>query len=300
MGTELLLRCTTIGSPTKSALPATIPVIFALVAIWPPLTARADNLFNWNADNLASTSLGTIITVETGTTIDTTVKHSGAGSMKLNFPPGDVGSQTQMGVEPGGPIVLKMGQRYYKRWWMKFDSGFHWSSIDGFTLMKMDRVIDQNVNGCFFTQHLYPDRVSISECEQCVPHGPGGDDNAVVKYTFDPQRNQALRNWHEYIAEIKFNTAGKADGEYAYWVDGVEVGRVTGLNYCALGSWTPTERWGSTFVRPYDQIRGAPTDGGIIWADDFSLDTTWNSTQFVQGSGSGRSVPSAPKRLTVK
>jgi hypothetical protein len=61
--------------------------------------------FNWNADNLASTSLGTIVTVETGTTIDTTVKHSGAGSMKLNFPPGDVGSQTQMGVEPGGPIV---------------------------------------------------------------------------------------------------------------------------------------------------------------------------------------------------
>src|SRR3990172_1841100 len=82
-------------------------------------------LFYWNADQLNTTSLGSIGSVGPRTSIDTADKVQGTGSMKLTVPSPD---ESQMGIEPGGnPIGNSVnGQWLYNRWWMKIDAAFDW------------------------------------------------------------------------------------------------------------------------------------------------------------------------------
>ncbi|MEQ1844635.1 MAG: fibronectin type III domain-containing protein, partial [Nitrospira sp.] len=261
-----------------------------LVVLLVPSLASATTLFSWDADQLSTTSLGPILTVQGGTTIDTATKHSGTGSMRMVVS-GD--QQFQGGIEPGGPIRLTPGQRYFHRWWMKFDSNFHWRTGGGFSTFKMNRVSDYfgALNGCCFTQHLEPYRISISECDGCNPKAAGGDGYPDAPYNFDPQTNTALQAWHEYIIEFKLNSARDVkDGEYAFYVDGVQIARRVNQSYCCVGlggdfTYDPSERWGMTMVRPFWQILGLATDGGVIWVDDFSNDTVWNSNYAQPPSG---------------
>ena len=108
----------------------------------------------------------------------------------------------------------------------------------------------------------------------------GGDNIANLLFNFNPQTNAALLNWNEFILEIKLNSAsGVQDGEYAMWFNGVQVQRITGLSFCCTTGvfGGPIDAWGTSFVRPYAQIQGTAGDGGFIWLDDFSSDTTFNS-----------------------
>lgn len=264
--------------------------LFLLVLLLPSF-AHAATLFSWDADQLSTTSLGPIISVGGGTTIDTSTKHSGTGSMRMVV---SGNQQFQGGIEPGGPIRLTPGERYFHRWWMKFDSNFHWRTGGGFSTFKMNRVSDYNgaLNGCCFTQHLESYRISISECDGCNPKAAGGDGYPDGPYNFDPQTNTALQSWHEYIIEFKLNSARDVrDGEYAFYLDGVQISRRTNQSYCCVGfggdfTYDPSERWGMTMVRPFWQLLGLATDGGVIWVDDFNNSTTWNSNYSQPPSGS--------------
>ncbi|MEQ1654321.1 MAG: hypothetical protein ABL983_01140 [Nitrospira sp.] len=274
---------------------------FLLLLTWillPVQPTSAANLFRWDADQLSTTSLGPIITVQGGTSIDTNVKHGGLGSMRLVFPGN---TQGQVGIEPGPGIVLTPGQRYFHRWWMKFDSNFHWRTGGGFSTFKMNRIKRQgDILPGILTQHLEPGFISVSECEQCDPAGTGGDNATGINYNFDPQSNRALLNWNEYIVEFKLNSASDVrDGEYALWVNGVQIGRASGISFCcSSGSFQPIEAWGMTMVRPFAQIQGLASDGGIIWVDDFSNDTTFNST--IGSNNNDLTPPAAPGGLRVQ
>lgn len=274
---------------------------FLLLLTWillPVQPTSAANLFRWDADQLSTTSLGPIITIQPNTSIDTAVKHSGSGSMKLIFPGNQ---QFQLGIEPGPAISLMAGQRYFHRWWMKFDSNFHWSSIQAFSTFKMNRVKRAgDVQPIFFTQHLERGFISISECNECNPAGTGGDNIVGVNYNFDPQSNPSLTNWHEYIVEIKLNSSsGARDGEFALYVDGNQIARGTAISFCCTtGSFQPQEAWGQTMIRPFAQIQGLASDGGIVWVDDFSMDTTFNST--IGSNNNDLTPPAAPGGLRIQ
>jgi len=257
--------------------------------------AWAANLFSWNADQLSTTSLGKIIGIGGATSIDTTEKNEGTGSMKLSVP-GD--QQYSMGIEPGNSDIgpgADGGSLYY-RWWMKIDSNFSWGNATA--KLKSNRIKRQgDVLPGIMTMYLRRDSVYAGECAQCEP---GGDDpsNAKIGYNFKPATNPAVSNWQEYIIHIKKQTDSSSfDGEFHFYVNGVEVGSgVKGMNfYTGTVNWV--EAWGAYMVRPYPQLND-PSAGGTIWVDDFSLDTTFNSN-FANGGGD-ITPPSAPTGLTVQ
>ena len=251
--------------------------------------------------------------------IDTTIKHGGTGSMRSY-----IGGNTQgdAGIKPICDIPLAPGGRYFHRFWMKFDSGFHWSRHQSFTVMKWERKKLNPVPGSYIldTMHMYPYALSVSSCDMFSPSHPSGDDCQVINYNFDPQTNTALQNWNEFIVEYKlnssangvnwqFNEARTFDGEFALWVNGSLVGRLTGFSWCCnwnLASVTtaPVQAWGMAGTNPYSQINcsgcAGADDGGALWLDDFSMDTTWNSAQFAQGGGGGDvNPPAVPTGLKI-
>ena len=235
----------------------------------------ANPLFSWNADQLNTTSLGGIWSLGPRTSIDTAEKVEGTGSMKLVIL-GD--NQEQMGIEtdaiPLGPGVV--GGSLYYRWWMKIDPNFSWGSAD--RKIKSNRVKRPgDVPPPIYTMYLAQGSVYVGECSECAP---GGNDpsNARIAYDFNPRSNAAVTKWQEYIIELKMQSAlDRFDGEFHLWVNRIEIGSgITGMRFVnSTVGWI--EAWGANMLRPLPQLN-TPGAGGVIWIDDVSLDTTFNST----------------------
>jgi hypothetical protein len=68
-------------------------------------------------------------------------------------------------------------------------------------------------------------------------------------------------------------------------VDGTKItgGDQTGLNFYDGSSANYFEAWGPCMAQPWFQLNTIGGAGGTIYVDDFSLDTTWNSTQYSKG-----------------
>ncbi len=261
--------------------------------------AWAENYFNWNADQFSTTSVGPIITHHSRTFLDTTIKRSGSGSMRLEVP-GNL--QEQIGVEVGGNIVIDKTKPLFYRWWMKFDPNFKWGpgfQGSGFATMKMNRVKQSgDVLPGYYTFKMERNYIAVGECNNCLPYGSGGDPSPA-KWNIDlnPITNPSITNWHEYIVEIKFETSrGAQNGYFKAYLDGVLKTTVTGQSYALDGLKAPVEAWGGMMVRPFPQLNGGASDGGKIWVDDISTDTTWNSN-FSPGN---TTPPPAPTGLTVQ
>ena len=266
-------------------------IVFALGGAATP--TWAEELFSWDADQLSSTSIGRIFDVGMFTSIDSAEKHQGSGSMRLEVP-GNI--QGSMGIEPGNrtlPGGCCDGSSLYYRWWMRFSPSFSWGNANA--KMKSNRVKQLgDIRPAIYTIYLHKVAVYVGECAGC---GPGGDDpsNARVNYNFNPSSNSKITGWHEYIVHIKKQSAvDKFDGEFHFYVDGLEIGSgVSGMRYVNHSS-TWVEGWGTLMVRPYPQLNDASA-GGTIWIDDVSLATTFNSS-FAPGT-----MPlEAPTNLTVK
>lgn len=243
-------------------------------------SALSANYFNWNADQFNTTSVGPIVTIQTHTYLDTTVKHSGTGSMRLEVPGNE---QNQIGVEVGGNITIDKTKPLFYRWWMKFDPNFKWGpgyQGSGFAPMKMNRVKQSgDVLPGYYTFKMERNYIAVGECNNCLPYGNGGDPSpAIWNIDLNPITNPSITNWHEYIVEIKFETSRAAkDGYFKAYLDGVLKTAVTGQSYALDGMNAPVEAWGGMMVRPFPQLNGGASDGGKIWVDDISTDTTWNS-----------------------
>ena len=231
---------------------------------------EGENLFYWNADQFESTSMGTIWEVNAGATIDTDEKHEGTGSMRL-VAEGDVQEPVGIGTEGPKLPTATMGTSLYYRWWMKMSPSYSWGGAD--KKMKIARVKQcTEEHPIAWTLYMSKDGVIHGGCSQCVPEDP------IIIYNFEPSENPAVSDWHEYIIQIKWNNAPAADGEFRFFIDGVEHGQAT-TGMIFISSIDPDnlcEAWGAAMTSIYPQLNDA-SGGGVIWVDDISLDTGFNS-----------------------
>ena len=91
--------------------------------------------------------------------------------------------------------------------------------------------------------------------------------------------------WHEYVIRVLCNsTPVTSDAEFHVWVDGNLVGSNTGFLLHNADNNVMKEFWLGWMVYPFFQLNGTVDDGGIMYMDDFSTDSAWNSTQYSQGT----------------
>ena len=274
-------------APAQSTDPARPPVVGPTVQT--PAGTNT-NYFKWGVESLKveyGTTSGTFdVQWFRGTTQDCTVSHSGKCSMRLNVAGNDRGNQ-QMGADliqwnPPYPFNMLGGPSIYYRTWMKIMPGFRWGA-PGVGNVKTQRSVLNLPQNRFMTGHMRSNGFLIAECEFVSGFGggcltPGGvpNNDYNIRIPYDMQ-GKADGQWHEYILRIKPNTTATAtDAEFQVWVDGVSIGQLTGwrlTNMAAAG----IEAWGGWMVTPYFQLNGTANDGGTIYLDDFSTDSTYNS-----------------------
>ena len=174
---------------------------------------------------------------------DTTVKFSGNGSIRLNFPPnchaGPVG-----GLQCGGGLTREFppSDDVYKRVYFRMSgtgpnpspSGLFETSLQAFT--KLLKGQSNTING-FTSRHWWLmgccGSKTFLQTQEYVP-GPGHATNMFSSITFVDNR------WYCIETHEKMNTPGLPDGISEAWVDGVKVvgrsdviWRQTGIN----GQW---------------------------------------------------------------
>jgi hypothetical protein len=212
------------------------------------------------------------------------VAHSGQCAMRLDVVGNDRGNQ-QKGADliqqnPTYPFKMVGGQAVYYRWWMKIMPGFSWGNRTA--KAKASRVIAGKQG---YTGYLMSYGFLLGECDSsgCTLNNGGSnaaDNRLVIRYDF---RSRADGQWHEYIVKVKPNTSAdcvaptSCDGEFQAWVDGVSVGEYNGFKLHNREESSMREAWGGWMVTPFFQLNGTEADGGVIYLDDFSTDSVWNS-----------------------
>lgn len=233
------------------------------------------NYFSWGAE--------TAVSLFSGTTRDCTVAHSGACSMRLDVIGNDGGNQ-QMGVDGDQityPFNLVGAPAIFYRWWMRIEPGFSWGT--GTAKAKSSRVLtDASSEG--YTGYIASDGFLIGECDNvgCLLNdgSVNTDGNLIIPYDF---RAADDGQWHEYIVKVKPNTDGtctagvNCDAQFEAWVDGVSVGQNNNFKLHSNAGDGMVEAWGGWMQTPYFQLNGAVSDGGIIYIDNISTDSHYNS-----------------------
>ena len=262
--------------------PNNIAKRLALVIMLVSSNVWATTYLSWNADSLNwQTPSGGKCSSLSSAVLDSSEKHSGSSSMRFTAPgnvQGGMGCQDSPGVNMSAGFGTS-GTWLYFRWWMKISPSFNWGSADA--KAKAQRVYRLEGAPVPWTLYLDKSSVYVGECPACQQQGQTAKDDpssARVFYNFNPS-NAAVTNWQEYIIGIKLQTCTTCyDGEFHFWVNGVEVGAVTQMRYCdpseCGGTWVLG--WGGMMAQPYPQLNDASA-GGNIWLDDFSTDNTWNS-----------------------
>lgn len=243
--------------------------------------AHAVNYFRWDAESGGDNFLG-------ATSRDCSVAHLGSCSMRLQIVGNDSGNQ-QLGVGPTPfdyPFQFVNGPALYYRWWMRIEPGFSWGN--GTTKTKASRTIGGPlVNGSGaqgYTGYLQSFGFLIGECGSAGCRLADGsvntDENLYIPYNF---RSRADGLWHEYIVKIKPNTSAtctagvNCDAQFQAWVDGVSVGEYNNFKLHSDANHILTEGWGGWMLTPYFQLNGTVSDGGVIYIDDVSTDSQFNS-----------------------
>ena len=202
--------------------------------------------------------------------------HSGNRCIQIHVIGNDNGNQ-QSGVGIRQAIRLGTiidGRWYFYRWWMKLDEDFKWG--EGTAKTKASRVkrLDEN-SPAPWTGYIGKNGFSLGEmAEGSQPWAPGG---AMVEYDLQAMAGQG---WHEYIVGIKTQTGADAsDAIFQVYVDGELIGEDRNLH---LTNQTVdcVEAWNGWMLRPYFQMGGTESDGGLLWLDDFSMDNDWNSSSY--------------------
>lgn len=265
--------------------PATL-VFFLLASVAVTPEAYAINYFSWGVERDDYPYFS-------GTVRDCTVAHSGQCSMRLNVIGNDNGNQ-QMGVDLLNPFTYPFtfvnAPALYYRWWMRIERNFSWGNdpSDAGSKTKSSRTMGGPiVNGSGaqgYTGYVQSNGFVIGECGEADCRLADGsfntDANLIIPYNF---RAAADGAWHEYIVKVKPNTSGdctptvNCDAEFEAWVDGRFKGRYTNFKLHTDPAHTLVEAWGGWMVTPYFQLRGTSDDGGIIYLDDFSTDSQYNS-----------------------
>jgi hypothetical protein len=285
-------------------------IILVILILAVSLSAEATNFFRWGAETLKADYGVNGIAPYTlapfgATTQDCTISHRGLCSSKLVVIGNDGNNQSLgwdlIGSRSYGTMpfnTVRANRPLYYRWWMRIETGFSWGSVTRKT--KSSRVFNDlggGSNGRGYTGYLFNDGVVIAECELiggfggCQPNtgAPGDDYSIKVTYTFP-----ADSTWHEYVVMVKPNsnascTAGvNCDAGFQLWVDNVSISTYSNWKLNSNGGYPHIEAWGGWMISPYFQLGATPSDGGVIYLDDWSTDDVYNSLI-------GRSAPTNPR-----
>ncbi len=263
-----------------------VAFVLSLSLVGASREAEATNYFNWGVESNV-TSQGFTVKYFGTSSRDCTVAHSGSCSMKTVVHGVDGGNQTQ-GADNidwnrlsfnvvGGPAI-------YYRAWLMFMPGFSWGTPQ-VANVKTSRAI----GGAYprlMTGHMRSDGFHVAECETVGGVSGGGclttsgvpNNDYQIHIPYDVA-GKADGLWHEYILMIKPNTSASVrDAVFSAWVDGVQVGTLTGWRLSDSPNpnlWN--EAWGGWMVTQYFQMNGTSSDGGTLYADDFSTDDVYNS-----------------------
>jgi hypothetical protein len=270
-----------------------IPIACCL--IWH--SAFAANYFNWNADGTSTSRGGCRMS---SASIDTSVKHSGTGSMRYDIADnGDeqIGctslSQTNLG------FTWDSGKTLYYRFWMKIDPGFGWGSRHK---MKAMRLLENGSPA--LTPYLDSGSIFLEECPGCT-----NASQLRISYDFRPSGPNDVTNWHEYIVALTFQSGpSSTDAKLELFVDGKSQGSVGGfrMRSCSGGcSSVTTATWGNAFAQAfYTQLCSPGSSncgsGGRMWFDDFSVDDTFNSVVGSSATSMASPKPMPPSLLPIE
>jgi hypothetical protein len=277
-------------------------------------SAQAVNYFSWGAEctapctNTASGTLApplsqsdnfTLANGAPGTTISTTVKHSGNSSMKLVAVGNDGGNQNE-GAEPlyqgtygrYFPGTFSGSVRYY-RWWMRMESGWSWGNAGiGDPVIKVIR--ESTPTGQWFTVLMSPTGFQFDDCDDdgvggshagvCWTntglHGANTASQISVDYTHPTDDV-----WREYILKIKQPTSfsctpgAGCDSEFTLYINGAQIDTNNGWKLVPdSGTVNAAGMHFAATTQFYFQIRSSVAAGGTLYLDDFSLDDTFIST----------------------
>ncbi|MBK8772258.1 MAG: fibronectin type III domain-containing protein [Rhizobiales bacterium] len=250
-----------------------------------------------------------------GTSISTSIKHSGSGSLKTVAVGNDGGNQPE-GAEPlyqglfGNyfPGTFSGSTRYY-RWWMRIESGWSWGNSGvGDPVIKVIR--ESTPTGQWFTVLMTPSGFQFDDCDsdgvggshagECYnntgAHGSSAASGINVSYTHPTDST-----WREYILKIKepssFSCTPGAgcDSEFTLYINGTQVSTNTGWKIVPDAG--TADAAGFHFpgtAGPYFQIRSSVAAGGTFYWDDFSVDDTFNSI----AGGGDTTAPTVPASLS--
>jgi hypothetical protein len=275
----ILLAVLPVRAPAQSGSPARAP-------------AGNTNYFHWGVEgpkvNYGSVQGTHDVQWFGGTSRDCTpgVARSGRCAMRLDVRGNDRGNQ-QMGADliqqnPAYPFNMVGAPAVYYRWWMKIVPGFSWGRRTA--KAKSSRVISGKQG---YTGYLMSYGFLLGECDSAgCTLGNGGSNSAdsslVIRHDFRSRDDGA---WHEYVVKVKPNSSASCNApfdcnaQFEAWVDGVSVGQYNGFKLHAHAGDSYRDAWGGWMVRPFFQLNGTPADGGTIYLDDFSTDSTYNSAR---------------------
>lgn len=245
-----------------------------------PASPSRVNYFSWDCEAEHPSLNG----FEPNTSISTAESHSGSRSMRMNVRGDDSGNQTAGAVITEeirlGPMTR--GQWYYYRWWMKLDGAFSWGSGTGYVKAFRVKRTDEARPGVW-TGYIGKQGFFMHEMhgagESGTEDGPNWWDPNGPHLPYDLQ-SAAGSGWHEYIVAIKTQSGVmERDGIFRAYVDGALLGERTGQHFLGHDA-DCTEAWNGAMLRVYFQLNGTPSDGGLMWVDDYSMDNEWNSLQY--------------------
>lgn len=256
-------------------------LVFLFSSLLGAADAQAVNYFNWNMESDRFSFFGS-------TMRDCTVAHLGSCSMRMTVIGNDNGNQ-QLGVDSTPfdyPFQFVGAPALYYRWWMRIEPGFSWGT--GTAKTKASRTIGGPlVNGSGaqgYTGYLQSFGFLIGECGSAGCRLADGsvntDENLYIPYDF---RSRADGRWHEYIVKVKPNTSAtctasvNCDAQFQVWVDGVSIGEYNNFKLHSDPNHLLTEAWSGWMLAPYFQLNGTASDGGVIYIDDVSTDSQFNS-----------------------
>lgn len=252
-----------------------------LTQVLAALGGSQSTVVEWNADSAPPATYEEKAGVDA---FDTSVKHGGTASMRMDLqsPPG--GADNGYKLLDGNLRDISLGDHFVQRWWMKFNTNFAWSNQDKMKAMRW-KFVDERV------QEIQTSYLSIggylpgehASGWSSNPASGGGDEGPTIEYDFDRTTNSDILNWQEYIVEIKIHSTNNAtDGWMKFYVydeagngqgssgpgNGL-VGAITDImwwsgNYAADPGVRHT--WGTAMMNTVPQDAS-----GNIWLDDFKM-----------------------------
>ena len=281
--------------PTENTRPLLLfLVIMTALSLAPMLSHAAvfwdDEMEQGNTDFAAAYMLSTLIPAGT-MAYDTSVKFSGSGSIRLNYPAICQTLTTQNQCGGSATRTFPLTDNVWKRAYFRMSgtgpnptvSGLFEPSIAAFTkLLKGQSLVIDGLTSRHWWGMGCCTRKNFIQSQEHVP-SPGRTTNLASSITFTDNR------WYCIETHEVMNTPGLPDGISEAWVDGVKVATKTDVMWRQAGS---TLQWSEFAI--FRQI-----GIGNIWWDRLAAGNTRIGC-LGDTSGSDTTPPAPPQGLVTR